>query len=86
MSDSYAFGGQPRSVPDPDGDAYDEMIRRNVEHGRVHEPYTVNGTKLPQFNAVQRAWYGAPDWFKALNLSIPGHAGLATGTALNDQD
>ena len=57
-----------------------------VEHGRVHGPYTVNGTRLPQFNAAQRAWYGTPDWFKALNLSIPGHAGLATGAALNDQD
>ena len=28
-SDSFARGGQPRSVPDHDGDAYDEMIRRH---------------------------------------------------------
>jgi hypothetical protein len=224
VSDSYAFGGQPRSVPDPDGDAYDEMIRRNklladrqfmladahpsppdvghpgvwesmipvwgsgrealadvhdgnyagavvdgglaasdgflakavvggllkgglktggnfawrsiprrapgmrkwlgergflrpnqpghhwwleqkssapdwlknqppfikgtadaVEHGRIHGPYTVDGVKLPRFNAVQRAWYGTPDWFKALNFSVPAHAGVATAATLNGQ-
>lgn len=28
-SDSFARGGQPRSVPDHDGKAYDEMIRRH---------------------------------------------------------
>jgi hypothetical protein len=28
-SGSYARGGSPRSVPDPDGEAYDEMIRRH---------------------------------------------------------
>lgn len=28
MSDSYARGGQPRSVPDPDREAYDEMVRK----------------------------------------------------------
>jgi hypothetical protein len=27
--DSFERGGQPRSVPDPDGKAYDEMIRRH---------------------------------------------------------
>lgn len=31
-SGSFARGGQPRSVPDPSGDAYDEMLRR---HGAI---------------------------------------------------
>lgn len=57
-----------------------------VEHGRIHGPYTVNGTRLPRFNAVERAWRGPPDWFKALNISVPGHAAVATGAALNDPD
>jgi hypothetical protein len=29
LGDSYERGGKPRSVPDPDGKAYDEMIRRH---------------------------------------------------------
>lgn len=29
--DSFERGGQPRSVPDPDGRAYDEMVRRHRE-------------------------------------------------------
>ena len=29
MSDSYARGGRPHSVPDPDGKAYDAMIRKH---------------------------------------------------------
>jgi hypothetical protein len=53
-----------------------------VEHGRIHGRYTVDGTKLPRFNALERFWKGTPDWFKALNISIPGHADLASGEAL----
>jgi hypothetical protein len=56
-----------------------------VQHGRVHGPYTVNGQKLPQFNALQRFWYGTPDWFKAFNVTIPGHLGTATGRAVADE-
>jgi hypothetical protein len=55
-----------------------------VEHGRIHGPYTVNGVKLPQFNAAQRFMAGTPDWWKALNVSIPGHAGTAVGRSKSD--
>jgi hypothetical protein len=39
LSDSYARGGQPRSVPDPDRDAYEEMVRKqrtlnDKQHGQ----------------------------------------------------
>lgn len=40
--DSFERGGQPRSVPDPDGKAYDEMIRRHrqmiVSREAAHAP------------------------------------------------
>jgi hypothetical protein len=55
-----------------------------VEHGRIHGPYTVNGVKLPQFNAAQRFWHGTPDWWKALNVSMPGHAGTAAGRSKSE--
>lgn len=42
-----------------------------VTHGRVHGRYTVDGVKLPQFNALGRYWYGTPDWFKATNVTLP---------------
>jgi hypothetical protein len=35
--------------------------------------------------AVQRFWCGTPDWFKAMNISIPGHAGIAAGSAANER-
>ncbi len=50
-----------------------------VEHGRVHGPYTVDGVKLPRFNALERIWYGTPDWLKAGYVSSAGHAGEAAG-------
>jgi hypothetical protein len=56
-------------------------MKGHVEHGRIHGPYTQNGVRLPQYNAVQRFWYGTPGWFKAMNISIPGHAGMAAGRA-----
>ena len=56
-----------------------------VQHGRVHGPYTVNGVRLPQFNAAERFWYGTPDWFKALNVSVPGHLGTAAGRGVSDK-
>lgn len=57
-----------------------------VQHGRVHGPYTVDGVKLPQFNAAQRYWYGTPDWWKAANISAPAHAGLAADLAIESDD
>jgi hypothetical protein len=56
-----------------------------VEHGRIHGSYKVDGLKLPQFDAVRRFWYGTPDWFKALNISVPGHAGTAAGRSAKDR-
>lgn len=56
-----------------------------VEHGRIHGPYTVDGVRLPQFNAAQRFWYGTPDWWKALHVSVPGHAGAAVGRSVADR-
>lgn len=52
-----------------------------VEHGRIHGPYTVNGVRLPQFNAAQRLWYGTPQWLKAAYVSSAGHGGTAAGRA-----
>jgi len=41
MSGSYARGGQPRSVPDPDAAAYEEMIwRQRALNARHDEPET----------------------------------------------
>jgi len=56
-------------------------MRDAVQHGRVHGPYTVDGVKLPQFNALERFWYGTPDWLKAGYVSSAGHAGEAAGRA-----
>jgi hypothetical protein len=50
-----------------------------VQHGRIHGPYTVNGVRMPEFNDLEKLWYGTPDWFKALQVSIPGHLGTAAG-------
>jgi hypothetical protein len=52
-----------------------------AQHGRVHGPYTVDGVKLPQFNALERLWHGTPDWLKAGYVSSAGHAGEAAGRA-----
>ena len=52
-----------------------------AQHGRVHGRYTVGGVKLPRFNAVERLWYGTPDWLKAGYVSSAGHAGEAAGRA-----
>jgi len=50
-SGSYARGGQPRSVPDPDGDGYDEMLR---QHGAKAGSNTAKrgGAPQPQAKAV----------------------------------
>lgn len=44
----------------------------------------VQKAKLPQFNAAQRFLSGTPDWWKALNVSTPGHAGTAVGRSKSD--
>lgn len=36
-----------------------------VTHGRVHGPFTVDGVKLPGFNAIERLWHGTTPYFKA---------------------
>lgn len=41
-----------------------------VQHGRIHGRYK----GLPQFNALQRYWYGTPQWWKAMNASLIGGA------------
>lgn len=55
-----------------------------VQHGRIHGPYTVDGVRLPEFNDLEKFWYGTPDWFKALQVSAPGHVGTAVGRHVRD--
>lgn len=38
-------------------------------HGRLHGPYK----GLPQYNALQKYWYGTPLWFKNLKLDLALH-------------
>lgn len=56
-----------------------------VQHGRIHGPYTVDGVRLPRYNAAQRLWYGTPQWAKAGYTSSAGHAGTAAGLASADE-
>jgi hypothetical protein len=60
-------------------------MANQVEHGRIHGPYTVDGVKLPRFGVVQRYLYGTPDWWKALNLSAPGHVSTAVGLSRSNR-
>jgi hypothetical protein len=50
--DSFERGGQPRSVPDPDGKAYDEMIRRHrqmtARREAAHAPVDAIATGIAQ--------------------------------------
>ncbi len=55
-----------------------------VKHGRTHGPYTVDGVKLPRFNAVERLWHATPPWAKAGYISSAGHGGTAAGRAAAD--
>lgn len=55
-----------------------------VTHGRVHGRYTVDGVKLPRFNAVDRIRYGTPDWVKAAGVGGAGRAADATRHAVQD--
>ena len=41
-----------------------------VMHGRIHGKYM----GLPQFNVLERYWYGTPLWWKALNGAVLGAA------------
>lgn len=41
-----------------------------AQHGRVHGRYK----GAPQFNALERYWYGTPQWWKAMNASVLGSA------------
>jgi hypothetical protein len=50
-------------------------MRDEVQHGLVHGPYTVEGSKLRQFNSIERLWHGTPQWVKAGYVSSAGHAG-----------
>lgn len=79
-------GGRGKRVPDAIKNGLWNLkpTQGAVQHGRIHGPYTVNGQRLPQYNAAQRIWYGTPDWFKAANVSIPGHAGVATGIHMDE--
>jgi hypothetical protein len=59
-------------------------LKDAVEHGRIHGRYTVDGVRLPQFPPIERFWKATPDWFKAANVSVPGHAGTAIGLHVRD--
>jgi hypothetical protein len=50
-SGSFARGGQPRSVPDPDGDAYDEMIRQHKAHAGSPEHHPTHQATQPHLPA-----------------------------------
>ena len=60
-------------------------MKDNVQHGRVHGPYTDKGVKLPQFTPVERIIHGTPDWVKAGYVSTAGHGGTAAGRAKKDK-
>ena len=45
-------------------------------HARLRNSYL----GLPEFNVVQKAWYGTPGWFKPLFVSAPGHTADAVGS------
>jgi hypothetical protein len=49
-----------------------------VTHGRVHGPYKVDGVQLPRFDFARRAWYGTPDYAKALAARAAGAVHGAT--------
>ena len=44
---SFERGDQPRSVPDPDGDAYDEMIRRSRARADRRSDHASTRSDLP---------------------------------------
>ena len=79
---------QKTSVPDwiKNQPPFITAMKDAVEHGRVHGPYTVNGVKLPRFNALERFWYGTPPWVKSAYVSSAGHSGAAAGRAGADQE
>lgn len=74
-------GGWGKRVPDQIKNGLWNLkpTRDAVDHGRIHGRYTVNGEKRPPYGDVRRVLAGTPDWFKAANVSVPGHAGLAAG-------
>jgi hypothetical protein len=53
-SGSYTRGGSPRSVPDPDGDAYDEMIRRHKSLAAREGPTPGAGSVSPRSSSSPR--------------------------------
>lgn len=68
-SGSFERGGQPRSVPDPDGDAYDEMVRRHAasQTSRTASPATtVEGPPVPDRASRPDYWSRHPGTLESL--------------------
>jgi hypothetical protein len=74
-------GGWGKQVPDGFKNQLWNLrpLEDAAEHGRIHGRYTVDGVKLPQFGPAERFWRGTPDWFKATQISAPGHLGTMAG-------
>lgn len=64
--------GGPRSVPDPAGERYDEIVGAEM-HGRL----TVSYKGKSQFNTVERYFRGTPTWSKVGTGAAVGHPGGA---------
>lgn len=56
-----------------------------VTHGRIHGRYTVDGVKLPRFNAAERAWHGTPTWTKPATTGLAGGAARAPTLAIENR-
>ena len=91
MSDSYAFRGRPHSVLDPDGDAYDEMIRRSKMLADREFALADSNPSVPDVGRPGALESTIPIWGsgrEALADFHDGHyaSGTVNGAALNDRD
>lgn len=59
--------------------------RGNLDHGRMHGPYTQGGVRYPPYNPAELLWHETPQWAKAAYVSSAGHSGMAVGRAGADE-
>ena len=83
MSDSYAYGGQPRSVPDPDKDAYDEMIRPNKMLGDREFTLVDSDPSFPDVGHPGALESVIPLWGSGREALADLHDGNYGGAAMN---
>jgi len=56
-----------------------------VTHARIHGSPTVDGVKLPRFNAAERLWHGTPTWTKPASAAAAGDAVRAPMLAVENR-